>query len=174
MFPWTLTVEEAECGGEAVERALKDLPYRFRDPVKVKRTRDPRAKRFGSRVDARPAEKRETYARVKKVLSPNQVVLDSGRRLRLLGVKVLPRTRKAAEAFLEEKTASSPVYWKTDETREDGGDPLPCYLYLKNRTFLNLHLIQRGLAGVDTSLRFKYCERFLRKVPKGGRTGEEA
>jgi site-specific DNA-methyltransferase (adenine-specific) len=49
---------------------------------------------------------------------------------------------------------------------EAGAEPLPCYLYLKNRTFLNLHLIQRGLAAVDTEGDYKYKDRFLKKGGK--------
>jgi site-specific DNA-methyltransferase (adenine-specific) len=34
-------------------------------------------------------------------------------------------------------------------------------LYLKNKTFLNAHLIKEGLAKADKSTEFKYKEKFL-------------
>ncbi len=36
-----------------------------------------------------------------------------------------------------------------------------CYLYLKNKTFLNAHLIKEGLAEPDKEADFKYKNKFL-------------
>ncbi len=38
-----------------------------------------------------------------------------------------------------------------------------CELYLKNKTFLNAHLIKEGLAEVDSSFNFKYKDKFSKK-----------
>ena len=35
------------------------------------------------------------------------------------------------------------------------------YLYLKNKTFINAHLIKSGLVKVDDSMEFKYKKKFL-------------
>lgn len=50
---------------------------------------------------------------------------------------------------------------KFDAVKHDDKNHLLCYLYLQNKTFLNAHLIKLGLANVDTSLNYKYKERFL-------------
>ena len=36
----------------------------------------------------------------------------------------------------------------------------PCYVYLRNRTFLNAHLIKRGLADADDSVPHRFLKRF--------------
>ena len=42
------------------------------------------------------------------------------------------------------------------------------YLYLKNKTFLNIHLIKEGLAGVDGSVDFKYKDKFMNLEAQNG------
>lgn len=42
-----------------------------------------------------------------------------------------------------------------------------CYLYLKNKTFLNAHLIKEGLVGKDTRFNFKYKDKFLKLTVNG-------
>ncbi|MBU4445532.1 hypothetical protein KJ656_10690 [bacterium] len=36
------------------------------------------------------------------------------------------------------------------------------YVYLKNKTFINAHLLKKGLADVDTEFPFKYHFKFER------------
>lgn len=47
-----------------------------------------------------------------------------------------------------------------DNQKYDDQNHLLCYLYLKNKTFLNAHLIKAGLAQPDLSHNFKYKEKF--------------
>jgi site-specific DNA-methyltransferase (adenine-specific) len=62
------------------------------------------------------------------------------------------------------------VYIRLDPAVSGPGDSTPgdsracqwAYVYLSNRTFLNAHLIKRGLAEVDTSIGFKYRSRFMK------------
>ncbi len=49
---------------------------------------------------------------------------------------------------------------KFDETKYDENNNLLCYLYLKNKTFLNAHLIKNRFAFVDTSFTYKYSNKF--------------
>ena len=50
---------------------------------------------------------------------------------------------------------------KFDTVKYDQDNNLLCYLYLQNKTFLNAHLIKKGLADVDTSFDYKLKEKFL-------------
>ncbi|MDP3017205.1 MAG: thermonuclease family protein, partial [Deltaproteobacteria bacterium] len=45
---------------------------------------------------------------------------------------------------------------------------LLCYIYLKNKTFLNAHLIKEGFAEVDCSIDFKYKDKFLKLGARHG------
>jgi len=64
--------------------------------------------------------------------------------------------------FLRDKTKGKKVYLKYDKAKYDNENILLCYLYLENKTFLNAHLIKKGLAQVDSSEDFKYKEKFLK------------
>ena len=50
---------------------------------------------------------------------------------------------------------------KFDKIKYDEDNNLFCYLYLKNKTFLNAHLIKRGLAFVDEQREYKHKNKFL-------------
>lgn len=69
---------------------------------------------------------------------------------------------KEAVAFLREKMRKSRVYLRCDSSGIDSQGNRWAYAYLSNRTFLNAHLIKRGLADVDTSIDFKHKSRFLK------------
>jgi site-specific DNA-methyltransferase (adenine-specific) len=49
---------------------------------------------------------------------------------------------------------------KYDSQKFDRDGNLLCYLYLKNKTFINAHLIKNGLANPDTSIDYKYKSKF--------------
>lgn len=148
--------EDADFSGD-----LARLPYLFKDPLPFDRKADPRKLGFGSRIDADTSIEREDYCRVKKVLSPSLVELDNGSCLRLLGVRDRPGTARAAKAFLEAKTAGQRVFVKHDHPRHDEEGHLLGYLYLKNKTFVNFHLVRSGLVEVDAEREYKVRSRFL-------------
>jgi len=56
---------------------------------------------------------------------------------------------------------------KFDSRKYDERNNLLCYLYLKNKTFLNAHLIKNRLAEVDLSYDFKNKERFINYLKQG-------
>ncbi len=51
---------------------------------------------------------------------------------------------------------------KFDEVKYDNNGNLFCYLYLKNKTFINAHLIKSGLALVDNGMNYKYYNNFIK------------
>ena len=140
---------------------LARLPYLFHDPLSIERKVDPSKLKFGSRVDARSDWRRDTYYRVREVVSPETVILDNGQRVRLLGIRSSPRTSDAAVEFLRDKTARQSVFMQFDEEKLDEEGNLLCYLYLKNKTFVNAHLVRTGLVEVDRSREYRFKSRFL-------------
>jgi site-specific DNA-methyltransferase (adenine-specific) len=81
--------------------------------------------------------------------------------IRLLGVKEKNIVNGQAIVFLKEKVKGQKVFMKFDNQKYDEHNNLFCYLYLKNKTFINAHLIKEGLAEVDSSVDFKYKDKFL-------------
>lgn len=139
---------------------IKKLPYIFKDPVKFDKKVDPKKLRFGSKIDNSNYE-RETYYTVKEIISPEILILNNGLKIRLLGVKERPEKNGEANQFLREKTRGEKVFMKFDNIKYDEQNNLLCYLYLWNKTFLNAHLIKKGLVDVDTTFDYKYKTKFL-------------
>lgn len=144
-----------------LSEALQHLPYIFHDPVKFDKKIDPRKLHFGSRI-SKTHVKREEYYTVKTVVSPDELVIGDGLRVRLLGVKEKPQFKDKAIEFLRNKTKGQQVFLKFDDIKYDDKQTLLCYLYLENKTFLNAHLIKNKLADADTSLSYKYKDKFIR------------
>ncbi|MHC1599400.1 MAG: DNA methyltransferase [Candidatus Methanospirareceae archaeon] len=144
----------------ATTKEINNLPYIFKDPVKFDKKVDPKKLSFGSKIDDSHT-KRETYYTVKEIISPEILILNNGLKIRLLGVQERDGENKAAVSFLKEKTQGQKVSIKFDSTRYDDENNLLCYLYLKNKTFINAHLIKNGLVGVDTMRDYKYKSKFL-------------
>jgi len=88
------------------------------------------------------------------------MVLDNGLKVRLLGVRERNEKNGDAVEFLRKLVKGQKVFLKFDTVKYDDKDRLLCYVYLKNKTFINRHLIKRGLADVDDSVDFKYKEKF--------------
>jgi len=133
---------------------IKKLPYVFEDPVKINKKVDPKKLQFGSTIDKNSNE-RDDYYYVKKVIAPNLLELQNGLKIRLLGVKPDSTNMNDAIKFLIERTKGNKVFLRFDEKKYDENNNLLCYLYLKNKTFVNAHLIKNHLAELDTSIDFR-------------------
>ncbi len=136
------------------------LPYAFKDPVRFDKKIDPKKLKFGSKID-NSDHQRENYYSVKEIINPETVILNNDLRIRLIGIKENREINGEAIRFLNEKLKGQRVFLKFDATKYDKNGNLLCYLYLKNKTFINAHLIKNKLAEVDASLDFKYKNRFL-------------
>jgi len=139
---------------------IEKLPYIFKDPLKFDKKVDPRKLRFGSKIDNSYSERKKYYS-VKEILSPEILILNNDLKIRLLGVKGRPEKNGDAVEFLRKKTKGQKVFLKFDVTKYDEKNHLLCYLYLRNKTFLNAHLIKNGLVEVDTTTDYKYKSKFL-------------
>lgn len=139
---------------------IEKLPYIFKDPVKFDKKIDPKKLRFGSRID-HSDHSRETYHTVKDILSPEVLILDNGLKVRLVGVREKKEANGEAVKFLRERFKGEKVFMKYDNQKFDKDGNLQCYLYLKNKTFINAHLIKSGLAYPDTAADYKYKSKFI-------------
>lgn len=143
-----------------VEEAFENLPYRFTDFQSLDKKVDPKKLQFGSKIDKNSGQ-REEYFSIKEIISPELVRLNNDLIVRLIGIKEKEDTSGLAREFLYDKTKGQKVFMKFDSQKYDEQNNQMCYLYLKNKTFLNAHLIKEGLVEPNTDLEFKYREKFL-------------
>lgn len=154
-------VDELPTGVDLGSR-LQQLPYRFVDPVPMDKRADPRDSSYGSRIDGDGGgERRESLHQVKQVLAPDRVQLEDGKAVRLLGVRSIAQRRRQAEEHLRELTGGKKVYLRFDDACPQRDDDALVYLYLRNRTPINRHLIRSGLVEVDTTRDYRFKKAFL-------------
>lgn len=142
------------------KKEIAALSYIFKDPVKFDKKVDPKKLKFGSRID-HSDHQREEYHSVKEIVSPELVVLDNGLKVRLLGVKENKKLNGKATEFLTEKLKGQKVFLRYDAVKHDKANNLISYVYLKNKTFINAHLIKTGFACADTSEEYRYRNKFI-------------
>lgn len=142
------------------DKEFEYLPYRFVDFQNLDKKIDPKKLQFGSKID-KDGGAREEYYTVKEVLSPEFLRLNNDLVVKLIGVKEKESLTDSARQFLYDKTKGQKVYMKFDTQKYDDQNNLMCYLYLRNKTFLNAHLIKEGLVEPDTATEFKYKQKFL-------------
>jgi len=139
---------------------IQNLPYKFHDPVKFDKKVDPKKLKFGSKIDFSESIREEFYS-VRKIINPELVVLNNGLKIKLLGVKLKMETMQTALDFLNAKLKNQRVFLRFDTQKYDNNGNLLCYLYLKNKTFINAHLLKNKLVDVDTDLDFRYKDKFI-------------
>jgi len=143
------------------ESEIKKLPYVFKDPHILDKKIDVKKLQFGSRIDKDSQAQREEFYVVREILSPEKLMLSNGLTIKLLGVKENPGINGQATAFLLQKTKGKKVFLKFDQVKHDLENNLLCYLYLENKTFINAHLIKKGLVNVDKNTNYKFKDKFL-------------
>lgn len=143
------------------EESMERLPYIFHDSLKMKNKVDIKKLQFGSKIDQN-TQQNEIYYTVKNVLSPTELVLNTGLRIRLIGIREIEDKYALAVNFLSTKTKGHRVYLKFDKDKYDIDNTLMCYLYLDNKTFLNMHLVKSRLVEPDIVRNFKYKDKFLK------------
>ena len=158
-----LSIVKDETGSDF---SFEVLPYVFHDPHKMDKKIDVKSLSFGSKIGSEGTKKEELVG-VKEVLSPEEILLSSGLKIKLLGVKANSLCYEQAVDFLREKFRKRKVYLKFDSIKFDNNGNLLCYLYLDNRTFINAHLIRTKLVDVDTSVECKYLKKFLEVYANG-------
>lgn len=143
------------------EAEIAKLPYIFKDFHLFDKKTDPKQKQYGSKID-KDSEKREDFYRVKEILGADRVRLNNGTVVQLIGIKENPVLREEAIEFISKKTAKQQVFLRFNEEKETISDKVDAYLYLKNKTFINAHLIKNGLVDIDTTVDHKHLKRFIK------------
>jgi site-specific DNA-methyltransferase (adenine-specific) len=143
-----------------LSKRIQSLPYIFTDPHKLDKKIDPRKLKFGSRIEEGDEGAGGRLYSVREVVSPEILKLDTGILVRLLGVVEQPSHREQAIAFLIEKMRGQKVSLKFDKEKYDDAGNLLSYVYLRNKTFINVHLIRTGLVSVDIKRDYKYRHKF--------------
>jgi site-specific DNA-methyltransferase (adenine-specific) len=147
---------------EEIEQKRKKLPYLFKDPIKMERKINPKKMKFGSKIETSDTNGREDFFSVKDIISPSRLILSNGVEIRLIGIKEVAGKEDDAIAFLRNKTKNQKVFLKYDRQKHDSQNRLMVYMYLKNKTFLNAHLIKNNYVRVDDNYDYKYKSKFIK------------
>ncbi len=143
-------------------REITKLPYIFKDPHTFDKKVDVKKLQFGSKIDKDGLTHREELFTVKKIISPEKIMLSNDLIVKLIGIKEDPEINGKATKFLSEKITGRHVFLRFDTEKYDSEENLLGYLYLENKTFINAHLIKSGLVMVDSKANFKYKEKFIK------------
>jgi len=105
---------------------------------------------------------RQDFFSVKSIISPEELILNNNLRVKLLGIKSKKEVLDKAINFLSTKLKNQRVFIKYDSVKYDSNGNLLVYLYLKNKTFVNAHLVKNGLVEVDTEKEYLYKNKFIK------------
>jgi len=128
-----------------------EAPSNYRPMVQdICPIRDPSQFRFG---DGR------SY-RVVEVMDERTLRMDTNLVVTLLGVVVPPERKARALDYLRKFVLGKRVLLRFEgATSEDG--PIPVYLYLTNKLFVNRKMIEMGIADADRRCPHRYRQKFL-------------
>ena len=144
------------------DEEIQKLPYIFKDTKKFNKKINPHELKFGSKISIEDITKKQNYYKVKAILSPNELLLSNNLKIKLLGVKPIEGKEYDAIQFLEKKLLNQLIFLKFDKEKFSEDGSLLAYVYLKNKTFINAHLIKNNFAEVDISKNFLYKKLFYK------------
>ena len=140
---------------------IAKLSYQFKDPIKFNKKIDPRKLKFGSKIDFSQPTREDLFS-VKSIISPEEIILNHDLKVKLLGIKTKKEVADKAINFLTTKLKNQKIFVKYDSIKYDSNGNLLVYLYLKNKTFINAHLIKNGLVEVETNMNYLYKDKFIK------------
>jgi len=108
----------------------------------------------------------ERLYKVKKILSPEKLELDTGLVVRLLGIKIAKNKSEEAKKYLENYVKGRQVFLKFDPKFKPENGEIPTYVFLKNKIFINKEMIKMGFAYVEET-DFRYKKNFTKIKPGG-------
>jgi DNA modification methylase len=99
--------------------------------------------------------------KVTQVIDSNSLVLNTGLKVRFLGLKVPEGREYDVLNYLKRYVLGKEVLLKFDGEPVLDKQTIKAYVYLKNKIFINKYMLQAGLAVVDDSASFKMKESFI-------------
>lgn len=103
-------------------------------------------------------EKKRTY-RVVEVLDGHTLLLNTGLRVKFLGVRIL--REEETINYLRQYVRTKEIILDFDRNSVLDNNTVEAYVYLKNRIFINAYLIKAGLAEADRSKDYKNKAKFI-------------
>ena len=150
------------------QQKIQELPYIFHDPVRFDKKIDPIKMSFGSKIELNDnGNGRKEYLRVQRVISPREIELSNGLIIRLIGIKEVAGKEDEAIQWLWNRLKGESIYLKFDTVKYDDKNRLLSYLYLKNKTFVNLHFLRTHLVQFDGTVPFRYADKFKTAMQEG-------
>ncbi len=152
----------------AKKYSFEGLPYVFNDPHKIDKKIDIKTLQFGSKIDKNITPQKEELFNVKKIISPEKILLNNNKVITLIGIKSKNGFEEKAIDFLKDKFSKRKIYIKYDENiKNENTNSLFAYVYLDNKTFINNHLIKTGFVDIDLIGNYKYKNKFLESLKNG-------
>jgi modification methylase len=102
--------------------------------------------------------------KVTQIIDERTIALDNGIHLRFLGVRIDQKAETLD--YLRSRILGKHVLVKDDRLTDNG--TMSAYLYLKNRIFINAHLIKVGLGSPDLSIDHRLKNKFVALYQKTG------
>lgn len=102
--------------------------------------------------------KNDRLYRVVDIVNENTIKLNTGLMVKFLGVKV--RRKDDVLTYLKEYVLKKEVLLSFDNGTISDENTIEAYAYLKNKIFVNAHLIKSGMAEADRSKEHKYKVKF--------------
>jgi endonuclease YncB( thermonuclease family) len=101
--------------------------------------------------------------KVTQIVDETTIRINNGSNVRFLGVRI--DNKAETLAYLRSRILGKKVFLRDEQII--GGDLISAYVYLKNRIFVNAHLIKCGWGFPDLSVNHRLHDRFikLRKNP---------
>ena len=106
---------------------------------------------------------KERLYKVVSVLSEDIIELDTGLKVKLLGVDRVSQKSDETLNYLEEYVKGKQIFLKFDPLFKPKGDIIPAYVFLKNKIFINKELIKQKLAKIP-EYNFKYKDNFVKLI----------
>jgi len=102
--------------------------------------------------------------KVTEILNEDTLKLDTGLKVKLLGVKI--NKREEAIQYLKKYVLGKNVFLKFENNDLSDNDTIMAYVYLRNKIFINRYLIKSGIAIPDLSSEFGFKNKFLALTKK--------
>jgi len=121
-----------------------------------------------SKIDPKQLDFRNggKYDKVVSLEEPDTLVMDTGLKVKLLGVKTNPEKQGLLRQYFRDFVLKKEVFLKFDTKHADSisRDAVVAYVYLKNKIFLNMYILKAKLGSIDESVEHHLKERFMKQA----------